>query len=70
MPSAGFEPATLATKRPHTYVLHNAATEVGVRDIIRNFISQRITYSYCHDLQNSIIFNISLKIRPKHDLIV
>jgi hypothetical protein len=29
MPSAGFEPATPATKRPQTYVLDRAATEVG-----------------------------------------
>jgi hypothetical protein len=70
MPSAGFEPATLATKRPQTYVLHSAATEVGMRDIIRNFLSQRITYYYCHDLQKSFTFNISLKIRHKQDLIV
>jgi hypothetical protein len=30
MPSAGFEPATPATKRPQTYVLHRAATEVVI----------------------------------------
>jgi hypothetical protein len=30
MPSAGFEPATPATKRPQTYVLDLAATEVGL----------------------------------------
>jgi hypothetical protein len=29
MPSAGFEPATPATKRPQTYALDRAATEVG-----------------------------------------
>jgi hypothetical protein len=29
MPSAGFEPVTPATKRPQTYALDNAATEVG-----------------------------------------
>jgi hypothetical protein len=29
MPSAGFEPATPATKRPQTYALDSAATEVG-----------------------------------------
>jgi hypothetical protein len=29
MPSAGFEPATPATKRQQTYVLDRAATEVG-----------------------------------------
>jgi hypothetical protein len=28
MPSAGFEPATPATKRPQTYALDRAATEV------------------------------------------
>jgi hypothetical protein len=29
MPSAGFEPVTPATKRPQTYALDRAATEVG-----------------------------------------
>jgi hypothetical protein len=29
MPSARFEPATPATKRPQTYALDRAATEVG-----------------------------------------
>jgi hypothetical protein len=29
MPSAGFEPATPATKRPQTYALDRAVTEVG-----------------------------------------
>jgi hypothetical protein len=29
MPLAGFEPATPATKRPQTYALDCAATEVG-----------------------------------------
>jgi hypothetical protein len=29
MPSAGFEPVTTATKRPQTYALDRAATEVG-----------------------------------------
>jgi hypothetical protein len=29
MPSAGFEPATPATKRPQTYALDLVATEVG-----------------------------------------
>jgi hypothetical protein len=29
MPSAGFEPATPATKRPQTYALDRASTEVG-----------------------------------------
>jgi hypothetical protein len=30
MPSAEFEPATPATKRPQTYALDRAATEVGI----------------------------------------
>jgi hypothetical protein len=30
MPSAGFEPAILATKRPQTYALDRAATEIGL----------------------------------------
>jgi hypothetical protein len=30
MPSAGFEPATPATKQPQTYALDRAATEVGI----------------------------------------
>jgi hypothetical protein len=29
MPSAGLEPATPATKRPHTYALDRAATGIG-----------------------------------------
>jgi hypothetical protein len=29
MPPAGFEPATTATKRPQTYALDRAATEIG-----------------------------------------
>jgi hypothetical protein len=29
MPWAGFEPATPETKRPQTYALERAATEVG-----------------------------------------
>jgi hypothetical protein len=29
MPSAGFEPAILATKRPQTYDLDRADTEIG-----------------------------------------
>jgi hypothetical protein len=30
MPSAGFEPATPATKRTQTYALDRASTEVGI----------------------------------------
>jgi hypothetical protein len=33
MPSAGFEPATPATKQPQTYALDRAVTEVGIYDI-------------------------------------
>jgi hypothetical protein len=33
MPSAGFEPATPATKRPQTYVSDRAATEVGINKL-------------------------------------
>jgi hypothetical protein len=29
MPSAGFEPTILATKRPQTYALDRAATGIG-----------------------------------------
>jgi hypothetical protein len=36
MPSAGFELATPATKRPQTYALVRAATEVGYLYIIRS----------------------------------
>jgi hypothetical protein len=35
MPSEGFEPATPETKRPQTYALDRAATEVGVNTDIR-----------------------------------
>jgi hypothetical protein len=34
MPSAGFQPATPATKRPQTYALARAATEVGAALIL------------------------------------
>jgi hypothetical protein len=34
MPSAGFEPATPSTKRPQTYALERAATEVGYMRLI------------------------------------
>jgi hypothetical protein len=33
MPLAGFEPATPATKRPQTYALDRATTEVGLSQI-------------------------------------
>jgi hypothetical protein len=33
MPRSGFEPATPATKRPQTYALDRAATEVGLQYI-------------------------------------
>jgi hypothetical protein len=36
MPSAGFEPATPTTKRPQTYALDRAATEVGQKDLLLN----------------------------------
>jgi hypothetical protein len=39
MPSAGFEPATPVTKRPQTYVLDRAATEVGINILSLNFIN-------------------------------
>jgi hypothetical protein len=35
MPSAEFEPATPATKRPQTYALDRAATEVGLNNILK-----------------------------------
>jgi hypothetical protein len=35
MPSAGFQPATPATKRPQTYALDRAATEV-VKFLVQN----------------------------------
>jgi hypothetical protein len=34
MPSAGFQPATPAKKRPQTYALDRAATEVGPDETI------------------------------------
>jgi hypothetical protein len=34
MPSAGFQPATPATKQPQTYALDRAATEVGAAWIL------------------------------------
>jgi hypothetical protein len=39
MPSAGFEPATPATKRPQTYALHRSATEVGVNLDLRTVMN-------------------------------
>jgi hypothetical protein len=40
MPSAGFEPATPATKRPQTYALDRADTEVGSTSL-HDAISQK-----------------------------
>jgi hypothetical protein len=44
MPSEGFEPATPATKRPQTYALDRAATEVG-NIVLR--ISNYISSNFC-----------------------
>jgi hypothetical protein len=42
MPSAGFEPATPATKRPQTYALDRAVTEVGLHaDKLQHFTEER-----------------------------
>jgi hypothetical protein len=48
MPSAGFEPTIIATKRPQTYALHCAATDIGIfqqystkgNSILLNFIEE------------------------------
>jgi hypothetical protein len=40
MPSAGFEPAIPATKRPQTYALDRADTIIG------NYVYTRIYYIY------------------------
>jgi hypothetical protein len=37
MPPAGFEPATPATKRPHTYVLDRVATGIGILQYITKY---------------------------------
>jgi hypothetical protein len=47
MPSAGFEPATAATKRPQTYALDRAATEVGY---------YYYYYYYHHHLLSQVFF--------------
>jgi hypothetical protein len=38
MPSAGFEPAIPATKRPQTYALDRASTSVYFNEITRRYI--------------------------------
>jgi hypothetical protein len=38
MPSAGFEPATPATKRLQTYVLDRAATGIGNRNTMPEYL--------------------------------
>jgi hypothetical protein len=45
MPSAGFEPATPTTKRPQTYTLDRAATEVGIFTIYCSYINKINTIS-------------------------
>jgi hypothetical protein len=40
MPSAGFEAATPATKRPQTYALDRAATEVGYKETKKQYFSR------------------------------
>jgi hypothetical protein len=46
MPLAGFEPAILATKRPHTYALDRATTGIGdlcsLLNIIRMFKEEKM----------------------------
>jgi hypothetical protein len=60
MPSARFEPATPATKRPQTYALDRAATEVGLKKLRKEKIeasawklpkispSNRKGHNFCH----------------------
>jgi hypothetical protein len=56
MPSAGFEPAIPATKRPQTYVLDHTATGIGIMYITVQKFSKNITmdvdthhaYAYKH----------------------
>jgi hypothetical protein len=47
MPSVGFEPATPATKRPQTYALDRAATEVGIYYLIKQiYVMYRNAFLY------------------------
>jgi hypothetical protein len=58
MPSAGFEPATPATKRPQTYALDSAAAEAG------------FTYKICLEIpdQGPQLSEISSESRPTQDV--
>jgi hypothetical protein len=47
MPSVGFEPATPATKRPQTYTLDRAATEVGIEILVDRIICMWI-FQFCY----------------------
>jgi hypothetical protein len=54
MPSAGFEPATPATKRPQTYALDSSATEVGSKRLY-GAISQNAAILYSKIKGNQIV---------------
>jgi hypothetical protein len=43
MPLAEFEPATPATKRPQTYALDRAATEIGAYMMLCNILLLKLT---------------------------
>jgi hypothetical protein len=44
MPSAEFEPATPATKRPQTYALDRAATKVGLTRLHGAISQKAVTF--------------------------
>jgi hypothetical protein len=47
MPSTEFEPATPATKRPQTYALDRAATEVGsILTMETKTVSETLDYNF------------------------
>jgi hypothetical protein len=68
MPSAGFEPVTPATKRPQTYALDRAATEVGPF-ILKASIHERTGKKFLNVLNGCGISPAaySLCIRTLHD---
>jgi hypothetical protein len=58
MPSAGFEPAIPATKRPQTYVFDSTATGIGAGIPYRNFFPQFHTGTYQYILYPFIFLHL------------
>jgi hypothetical protein len=65
IPSAGFEPATPATKRPQTYALDRAATEVS-RYLLQAYKSKRHVISTHLIIMSFILITLQPIESPKH----